>query len=951
MAELSLALLGPLQVTLDGAPITTFESDKVRALLAYLAVEADRPHRRDALAGLLWPERPERAAHLNLNQALANLRGALGDRTATPPFLCITRETVQFNRASDYELDVETFRARFAACEQHPHRHPETCKPCVQRLQQAIDLYRGSFLAQFFLSDSAAFEEWALLKREWLHRRALRALARLADYHERRADYEQAQHDTWRQLELDPWREESHRQLMRVLALSGQRSAALEQYERCRRALADELGVEPAEETTALYERICTAEYGTSAGAEYLAFPAARPHNLPPQPTPFIGRENELVALADLLAQPACRLITLVGPGGIGKTRLALQAATDQIEAFAQGVSFVPLAPLRSSEFLVPAIASALGLAFSGREDPRAQLLTYLRGKEVLLVLDNFEHLLEGTELLVDILRRASVVTLLVTSRERLNLQGEWVFDIPGLQVPAGDQTEGVEDYSAVALFVQRARKVHARFTFGEAEKLAVARICQLVEGMPLGVELAAAWVRALSCADIAQEIEQSLGFLTTSLRDVPERHRSLRAVFDHSWRLLSADERGVFRKLSVFRGGFGRDAAEQVAGATLPLLAAVVDKSLLRRNAAGRYELHELVRQYADEQLREAGETEQTRDRHLAFFLALAEAAEPWLTSGERTRWLVALDAEHDNLRAALAWSQTEAAGSELGLRLAGALYWFWHLRDYASEGRGWLAGALAQIGASVRTPARAKALKGVGALAWSQGDYAAARSLLTESVAMWREVGNKQGLAHALLALGWVQRAQRNLTAAYALEAESMALFRELGDSWGLAFSLDSLGSVTRNQGDYAAARALLEESAALFRELRDPWGLSLPLNHLGIVALAQGDYAAACARYMEGLMLRRDVGHSLHMADSLTNLAEVASVMGQPERAARLWGAAEALYDSIGAIDAYMWPVDYDRAARAQRDDAAFAVARAEGRAMTLEQAISYALGEGD
>src|SRR5262249_45381113 len=334
-------------------------------------------------------------------------------------------------------------------------------------------------------------------------------------------------------------------------------SGALAQYETCRRILACDLDVGPAAETTALYERIRDSEPRTENPEPRTE--QSRHTPLPLPPTPLIGRESELAELGALLENPAYRLITIVGPGGIGKTRLALASATDQIDAFAHRVYFVPLAPLRSSEFLVPAIADALGLAFSGREDPRAQLLNYLRGKELLLVLDNFDHLLEGAELLVDILRRATAVSILVTSRERLNLQGEWVFDIAGLQVPAADQIDGVEGYSAVALFLQRAHKVHARFTFGAAEKRAVARICRLVEGMPLGIELAAAWVRALSCAEIAQEIEQSLGFLTTSLRDVPERHRSLLAVFDHSWRLLSADERGVFRKLSVFRGGFGR--------------------------------------------------------------------------------------------------------------------------------------------------------------------------------------------------------------------------------------------------------------------------------------------------------------------------------------------------------------------------------------------------------
>jgi DNA-binding SARP family transcriptional activator len=363
MAHLSLALLGPLQIRLDGAPVTALESDKVRALLAYLALEAEQPHRRDALAGLLWPERPERAAHLSLNQALSNLRQAIGDRTAPAPLLRITPETIQFDRASDHDLDVAAFSHLLNACDQHLHRHAETCTSCARRLHQAVELYRGDFLDQFFLSDSAAFEEWTLLKREQLHRRAIVAFARLADYHERRGEYDQAQQYTWRQLELDPWREESHRQLMRVLALSGQRSAALVQYATCRRVLAEELGVEPEEETTALYGRIQRGEALTDAQ------PVLPPTNLAAHtpPSPLIGRETELAQLADRLELRDCRMLTLVGPGGIGKTRLALQAATDLGASFPDGVAFVPLAALSAIELLVPAIAGALTLTLSGR--------------------------------------------------------------------------------------------------------------------------------------------------------------------------------------------------------------------------------------------------------------------------------------------------------------------------------------------------------------------------------------------------------------------------------------------------------------------------------------------------------------------------------------------------------------------------------------------------------
>ena len=593
MAHLSVHSLGSLHVTLDGNPVTGFESNKVRALLIYLAVESDRPHSREALAGFLWPNQPERSARHNLSQALSNLRQAIRDDEAASPFLQVTRRTVQFNPESDHWLDVATFSTHVAASETHTHHRLETCEACIQQLEQAVELYQGSFLAGFFVDESVPFEDWTLLLRERFHRLALDALYHLAKHHERRRDYDRARRYARRQIEMDPWREEAHQQLMRLLARSGQRSAALQQYETCRRILAGELNVEPHQETTALYERI-------------LAAGRVRPHNLPDQPTPFVGREEELTEIAERLEDPTCRLLTLVGPGGTGKTRLAIQAATESLDAFLQGVYFVPLSPVSSAKFLVSTVADALGFQFRGPSggEPTAQLVDYLREKELLLVMDSFEHLLQETELLTDILHSAPHVKILVTSRERLNLRAEWLLEVQGLTYPRDEQTARAQEYNALKLFLQNVRRVRGDFVLSEETQPYVVRICRLVEGMPLGIELASASVRMFSCEQIAEEIQRDIDFLTTSLRDVPKRHRSMRAVFDHSWNLLSKTEREVFCKLSVFRNGFRREAAKKVARATLPILGALVDKSLLRQTPSGRYNVHELLRQYAAEKL-----------------------------------------------------------------------------------------------------------------------------------------------------------------------------------------------------------------------------------------------------------------------------------------------------------------------------------------------------------
>ena len=327
-------------------------------------------------------------------------------------------------RSRQRPVDVADLVELLSACSRHVHRHPSHCKPCAQRLAQAVKLYRGHFMEHFFLADSAAFEEWAALKREGLQRQVLDALARLAGYHERRGEYEQAEAYTRRQLELEPWGEEAHRQLMRLLVLSDKRGAALAHYEQCRHVLAQELGVEPEPETTALYEQIRNPVWHAPVSAERLVLPAERPHNLPPQMTPFIGREKELARIAALLDDPACRLVTLVGAGGIGKTRLALQAAVEQVESFSHGAYFVSLASQSSPEMVPSAIATAVHAPLSHKGPVGAQLLAYLHDKEMLLVLDNFEHLLAGSEFLVRILAGAPEVTLLVTSRERLKSAG-----------------------------------------------------------------------------------------------------------------------------------------------------------------------------------------------------------------------------------------------------------------------------------------------------------------------------------------------------------------------------------------------------------------------------------------------------------------------------------------------------------------------------------------------
>lgn len=998
MARLALSFLGPWQVILEGEAVTGFKYDKVRALLAYLAVEADRPHQREALIGLLWPELPEAAARNNLRQVLLTLRQALGDQTSDPPFLLTSRASIQFNTESDYTLDVTTFTELLVACRRHPHRHPTSCQTCARRLQQGVKLYRGSFLAEFFLPDSAAFEEWILLKREWLQRQMLEAVAWLTTYYEQRGQYEQARQSAWRQLEIEPWLEAAHRQLMRLHLLSGDRNAALAQYAQCRRLLADELDVEPEAETTALYEQIRDATEEVPLLPKRLALPADRPHTLPPQPTPFVGREVELAEIGRLLDSVDCRLLTLTGPGGVGKTRLALQAAAGHLDAFADGIFFVPLATLAEPDLLAGAIAQALDLEMGATADPRTQLLVQLRHKEMLLVLDNFEHLLppppislplggikegEGAvKLLAELQRQATGITLLVTSRERLNLQGEWVFTVGGLSVQE-------ENSDALQLFAQRACRLRADFALAMDSLADVGRICRLVEGLPLAIELAAAWVRVLSCQEIAAEIEQGIGFLSTNLHDVPQRHRSLAAVFDHSWRLLSAEEQAVLPRLALFRGGFRRQAAAQVADASLPVLATLVDKSLLQWNPDGRYAMHEMVRQYALAKLQASGEIGAIQAKHFNYFLDWATIAESHLVGTEMAAWLEQFESEKGNLRAALAWVLAEGE-TESGLQLVATLWWYWYTRGYFSEGRTWLAQALARDEMAVPGEARAKALSGAGVLAWNQGDYEAARSFYEESLAIKRASGDQlaisaqlnnlgnlamdqgdydmarqyheeslaikrglddeQGIAISLGNLGIVAYKQGDYETARAFYEESLVIKRKLADKRGISITVGNLGNVLFEQGDYATARTLLEESLALKRELGDKWGIAAVLSNLGGVALGEGNTKAARRFLEESLVIRRELGDRWSLADSLEGFATLAFQERQLERAARLWGAAEVIREAIGAFLAAGECARRDRdmtAVRQQLGEEAIALVYSEGQQLADEEAVAYAL----
>lgn len=984
--KLELKLLGSPEVWLDGQAVTGFRSGKARALLYYLAASG-RAQPRSVLAGLFWGGVAENHARRSLTVTLTNLRQLVGGH------LDIARERVEIDINSPYWLDVAVFEAGVAAASRGQN---------IDELKQAIDLYRGDFLEGFYLQDAPEFEQWVLLERTRLRERVLQALHLLADHLAARADLPQAIETMRRLLALEPWREEAHRYLMLLLARDGQRSAALAQFEICRQMLADELDVEPGTETVTLYEAIRTKQF---TPPETPALPAApvmdlKPeerhlvegvpvaggrsneiqhpfgdiatgdpgprYNLPPQPTPFVGRERELAEIIRRLTDRHCRLLTLVGPGGIGKTRLALQVAQTLIHSaldegfFRHGTYFVPLAAVSSTSSVVFAIAEAIGVSFYGNVSPKQQLLDYLRKKEMLLVLDNLEHLLASllipaekqeffeqgddgvTGLIADLLAAAPHIKILVTSREALNLQEAWFHPVEGMSFPAGDRNESevgpgvasLERYDAVQLFVQSAARARVEFSLA-AERAAVVRLCRLVEGMPLAIELAAAWLKVLPVEAIAAEIERGLDILTSRHQNVLERHRSMRVVLEQSWQLLAAREREVFRRLSVFRGGFDPDAARAVAGASLVDLATFVDKSLLQVISTGRYHIHELLRQYAAERLAEAPESvAQTYEAHCTFYANFVQQHAEALLGGQQRQAVAAIAAEYDNILAAWRWAlnglklteferltgplqglfqfqsrylEGATAWEEAYRRLAGVeatdriklalvyviIWWGWML---IRLGRLDKADAVLQQCRDLYRQLGIPPVPGYGTdpalplslIATIRGDYALAlrygQQALRESETHRHKINLCQVyyvLASAAFGQGHYQIARQ-----YAQQAYTLAQQRD--DRWFMAYCLNLLGEIALALGDVSVAQHHVDASYRLRQEFNDPEGMAVALNHLGKIALQQKHYERAQQLYQKSLDVYQKIFDKGGLARAYQGLGTVASRQGDVQRA---------------------------------------------------------------
>jgi predicted ATPase/DNA-binding CsgD family transcriptional regulator len=692
--------------------------------------------------------------------------------------------------------------------------------------------------------------------------------------------------------------------------------------------------------------------------------PERPPHNLPSALSSFVGRKKELAEVRRLLEDT--RLLTLTGAGGCGKTRLALAAAAELVATFADGVWLVDLAPLAEPSLVPQAVASTLGLREQPGRSLTKTLSDNLASKRVLLVLDNCEHLIEAcAELAESLLRFCSGLRVLATGREALGIAGEFAWPVPSLSLPDLRRMPNFENlprYESARLFVERTEAVNPTFALTEQNAPSVAKICYRLDGIPLAIELAAARTKVLSTEEISERLDDCFALLTAGNRTALPRHRTLHATMDWSHDLLPEQERILFRRLAVFPGGFTLKAAESVCAGedferdnVLDLLAHLVDKSLVMVREKGdqtRYRLMEVVRQYARERLDESEDGTEVEQRHGTFFMELAEEAERKLMGPDQSRWLVSLENYHDNFRAALAWSLGEGGDVGFGVRLAAALWTFWFARGYLSEGRRWLESTITRS-APASTLARAKALNGAGSLATFQDDYEAAKALIEEGLALNRELGDEEGIASSLANLcGVAMLGQRDDIPALAALEEAKALRPKITNRRTVGNLLILEGRVALARGDLERAVELGEESLEMYRGARDAYGIVMCLLHIAFVTVAQGDYERTAPLLREGLQLSRELEHKVFIQYCMTGLAGVAASKGFPVRAARLWGAGERLGEISGGsiVREGKSTIDYERtltAARSRLGDAAWSAAWAEGRLMSPEQAIEYAL----
>jgi predicted ATPase/DNA-binding SARP family transcriptional activator len=957
-----------LRLFLFGSPRVEFQGEtrnitlrKALALLVYLVVTRQE-HSRDHLATMFWPNDNQTKARGNLRRALSRLNTALDENQ-----LDITRESVQISSNTVPAVDIDAFHNCLSECLSHGHPGEKTCPDCMPLLEEAAAIYSSDFMLGFSLPDCPTFDDWQFFQTEELRQALSSTLERLVNGFSSSGDFTSALPYATRWVALDPLHEPAQRKLMETYALSGQDSAALRQYKKYEQLINQELDIPPGDEIRALYEAILAKRYTADSAAEAAmpSLPSQRVpprHNLPILPTQFIGRDQELEAIRSLLFDdPRCRLLTLVGPGGIGKTRLGIKAAERCVDHFKDGVFYVDFAPIRDPDLVQLSIAQGLGLREYIDTSLEESLRKFLADREILFIFDNFDHVIRAAPVVSSLLGIAPKLVIIVTSREALQVYGEQEFPVPALLLPEQDGSvspEEVAGVEAVELFIQRAQAVKPDFLLTDENARDVVEICSRLDGLPLAIELAAARSKLFTPKMLCERLERRLDTLVGGSRDLPARMRTLRNSIDWSYSLLDDQEKKLFSRLSVFQGGRTIEAIaavclEGLSIDVLEIIESLLNKSLIHQDVNPRAEIRfiflESIHEYAREQLEGCGDAERFKQRHAEYYAALAEKAEPELFKPDQAYWFTRLDAEKDNFRTAINWA-FEHGDAELSLRIISALWENWYINGQFTEVSAWINRGL-KFAEEIPASLHAKVLNTAAYFAFTMGDYKL--DYVEKAIHIAQQAGDKENLSWALFFKGLSLTAYPELHvegAKYCREA--LSLFEELGDQPGISIAYNALGEYSRMKGDYEEAKRFYQEGVRVSTDYGNLHRKSILLENLSQIAYHQGDYDDAEAYVLEEISIVRELNLSFSLVASLSILAGPICAKGEPERAARLMSAAIHLFETMGGgiqpadqptIDLYL------RTIKDQLNEDTFRTAWEQGKKLTMEEAYALALGE--
>ena len=890
---LEFRLFGPFEVLRDGELVTAdqWKRRKTQSLCKVLISDRTRLFTTDQLVEILFPELEIDKANRNLRARISELRRVLEpdlDKGSASNFIVKHGEGYQFNPAAECEIDAERFTERLKIAVEL--RNTERWNLAIAQHEKSRETYRGDFLAEDI------YEDWTAIARDQFEQQHLESLLHEADCHVRMGVYQRAIELCDLALSKRDHYENAFRKKMLYQYYSGNGSDALATYEQCKIQLATSLDSKPADETNELRDLIVRGK---------IPLPSkAIPNNLPGHRTTFVGRQKEIDQLEEMLTDRTNRLLTLLGPGGIGKSTLSIHVAQRALdrEEFKDGIFFIPLAHLTQADHIVSAIAQKLNFSFYGNADPEDQLLAYLSSKQMLLILDNFEHLQMGASMASKMIEQTKHLRLLITTRERLQVAGECLLEISGLTYPddqSAIQPNEIRACDSVKLFIQLAKRLRTDYNPADEELVEIGQICQLLNGIPLAIELSAPWIRLYSPKQIVDEISKSVDFLSSDLNDVTERHQSIRAVFEQSWSLISDEERQIFAALSVFQGGFSTDAAVDIAQTAPSMLISLMDKSFITSQQHGRLNIHELLRQFGAEKLASHPKRlKNARARHGQFFLSKLSASSDDMKNANQKNRIDEIQSDLENNRAAWDWGIENQEIEPIEWALD-SLFYFFDIESRISEGTEMFenANSMTDKALAIRIAPR------LGWFVFRLGQFERAEKLFKESLHLAEENRLEREIAFTSNYLGILKRVKGEKKFAEALHTRDLQISTELQDTFGIARASNNLGIVKQEQGLYDDAKILYQEGLTLFETLGNQLGISKAYNNLGVIERLQGNALGAQELYEKTIDIDRAIGDQFGISITLLNLGNTARDLGDSEKAKMHYEEALEIAETIG------------------------------------------------